>query len=130
MIFLIYIVTILMISAKMATLSLLTVKVFWNKGHDLILFVHGVNKKLLSWYSDCIVVFVILPKSWFKFNNLRVALGIPLKLLGLTPTYVEVTGKKTGRGTFNPLSSWIGLKHYYSITKLIFLLSHTFWELF
>ena len=55
--------------------------------------------------------------SWFKFNNLGLALGTNLKLYtsvakglklkvrkfgSLIPTFVEVTGKKTGRGTFLP----------------------------
>ena len=34
---LIDIVTILMMSAKMATLSILKIKVFWNKGYDVII---------------------------------------------------------------------------------------------
>ena len=55
--------------------------------------------------------------SWFKFNNLGLALGTNLKHYtsvakglklkvrkfgSLIPTFVEVTGKKTGRGTFLP----------------------------
>ena len=56
--------------------------------------------------------------SWFKFNNLGLALGTNLKFytsvikglklkvgrfLGLIPTFVEVTGKKlVGRSFFNP----------------------------
>ena len=37
--------TILMISAKVATLGLLKMKVFWNKGHDIIIYVHHVPTK-------------------------------------------------------------------------------------
>ena len=37
MIVLINIVTILMIPAKIATLSILKIKVFWNKGYDVII---------------------------------------------------------------------------------------------
>ena len=66
--------------------------------------------------------------SWFKFNNLGLALranskfytslakGLKLKVrkfLGLIPTFVEVTGEKlVGGGAFwLPPPSWIGLTH-------------------
>ena len=38
----------LMMSAKLATLGLLKVKVFWNKGYDVIISVCDVTKKFLS----------------------------------------------------------------------------------
>ena len=38
----------LMMSAKLATLGLLKVKVFWNKGYDVIISVCDVIKKFLS----------------------------------------------------------------------------------
>ena len=38
-------VTILMISAKMATPGLLKLKDFWSKGYDVIIFVYDVTKK-------------------------------------------------------------------------------------
>ena len=41
-------VIILMISAKMATLGLLEIKLFWNKGYEVIIFVFNVTKKNLS----------------------------------------------------------------------------------
>ena len=34
-----------MMSAKLATLGLLKLKVTWNKGYDVIVFVHDVTKK-------------------------------------------------------------------------------------
>ena len=40
-------VAILMMSATMATLDLLKIKVFLNKGYDVINSVHGVNNKIL-----------------------------------------------------------------------------------
>ena len=65
--------------------------------------------------------------SWFKFNNLGLALGTNLKFYtslskglklkvrkfwGLIPTFVEVTGENLVRGPFchppPPLPSWIG----------------------
>ena len=49
-------VTILMISTKIATLGLLKIKVLWNKVYDVIIFVHGVtNKTLLLSQSNYIV---------------------------------------------------------------------------
>ena len=40
--------TILMMSAKMNTLSLLKAKVFWKKGYDVIVSVHAVTNNVLS----------------------------------------------------------------------------------
>ena len=40
-------VTILMMPAKMATLDLLQIKVFSNKGHDSIISVHEVINKIV-----------------------------------------------------------------------------------
>ena len=41
-------VTTLMISANMVTLGLLKIKVFWNKGYDVIISVHFLANKILS----------------------------------------------------------------------------------
>ena len=38
----------LMMSAKLATLSLLKLKVFWNKGYDDIISVYDVTSEILS----------------------------------------------------------------------------------
>ena len=35
-----------MMSAKMATLGLLKIKVFWSKGYDVIISVHEVTKNV------------------------------------------------------------------------------------
>ena len=48
MIFLINMVIILMMSAKMATPDLLKTTVFWNKGYDVIITTHDVTNKILS----------------------------------------------------------------------------------
>ena len=40
-------VEILMVSAKLATLGLLKIKVFWNKGHDFITSVQDVTNNIL-----------------------------------------------------------------------------------
>ena len=58
-------VTILMMSAKMATPGLLKIKVFWNKGYDVIISVHDVTNKILSRDSNYNVNVVM----WPKFGN-------------------------------------------------------------
>ena len=54
-----------MMLVKLATLGLLKLKVTWDKGYDVIIFVHGVTNKILSHYSNYIVDVVI----WPKFDN-------------------------------------------------------------
>ena len=58
---LIKMVTILMMLTKMATLSLLKIKVFWYKSYDVIIYVDDVIIKILSIDSNYIVVAV---KIW------------------------------------------------------------------
>ena len=58
-------VKILMMSAKMATPGLLKIKVFWNKGYDVIISVHDVTNKILSRDSNYNVNVVM----WPKFGN-------------------------------------------------------------
>ena len=55
-------VTILMMSAKMGTLGLLKIKVFWIKGYDVITSAHDVTNKILSSESNYIVDVVMRPK--------------------------------------------------------------------
>ena len=142
---LINMVTILIMSAKMAVPGLLKIKEFWNRGYDAIIFGHNVTNKILSRDSNNVVDVVMWPKfgnfttsmreviitsfykdltrkncffkgwSWFKFNNLGLALGTNLKsytsvakalklkvrmFFGLIPTFVEVAGEKLVRGPF------------------------------
>ena len=63
-------VIILMISAKIATLGFLKIKVFWNKGYDVIIFAHDVTTKVLSHDSNYIVDVVM----WPKFGNSSVSM--------------------------------------------------------
>ena len=131
-------VTILMMSGKMATPGFLKINIFWNKDYDVTVSVHDVTNKILSRGSNYNIDVLMWPKfdnssismreviitsilkrfdqknrffegcSWFKFNNLGLALDINLKYYtsvakelnikvgkfwGLTPTFVEVTGK-------------------------------------
>ena len=55
-------VTILMMSANMATPDLLKIMVLWNRGYDVIVFVHGVTNKMLSHDLNYIVDAVMWPK--------------------------------------------------------------------
>ena len=56
-----------MMSAKLATIGLLKIKIFSNKGYDIINFVHNVNIKFLSHVSNYIVEVFMSP----KFGNSR-----------------------------------------------------------
>ena len=51
-----------MMSAKLATLGLLKIKIFWNKGYDVITSVYDVNNKILSRDTNQIVDVVMWPK--------------------------------------------------------------------
>ena len=62
---LINVVTILMMSANLATLCLLKIKVFWSKCYDVIFSDHDVTNKILSRDSNYIVDVVM----WPKFGN-------------------------------------------------------------
>ena len=55
-------VVILMISAKLAPLGILKIKVIWNKGCYVIIFVHDVSTKILSRDSSYIVDLAMWPK--------------------------------------------------------------------
>ena len=64
-IFLINVVTILMMPAKMATLGLLKMKVFWNKFFDVIISVYDRINKILS----CDLSYIVDVVMWLKFGN-------------------------------------------------------------
>ena len=67
---LINMVTISMISAKRATPGPLKIKIFWNKGYNVIISVHGVTKKIVSLESNYIVDVVM----WPNFGNSSVSI--------------------------------------------------------
>ena len=61
---------IILMSAKMATPSLLKITVFWNKGYDVIIFVNDVTNNILSRDSNYIVdVFM-----WRKFGKCSISM--------------------------------------------------------
>ena len=55
-------VTILMMSAKMAMVGLLKMNLFWNNSYDVIILFHGVTNKILSCDSNYIVDVGMWPK--------------------------------------------------------------------
>ena len=70
-------VTILMISAKMATPDLLKLMEFWNKGYDVIIYAHEVTKKFKLRDSNYIVDVVM----WPKFRNISMREVIIISIL-------------------------------------------------
>ena len=59
-----------MMSAKMATLAFLKIKLLWNKGYGVIIPVHDVSNKILSRDSNYIVDVVMRP----KFGNASISM--------------------------------------------------------
>ena len=59
LIVLINMVTILMVSTKMATLGLVTIKIFSKKRYDVIISVHDIIKKTLSGDSNHVIDMVM-----------------------------------------------------------------------
>ena len=68
---LINMVTILMMSAKVATLGLLKIKIFWNKCYDVIISAHDVTNGILSYDSNYIVDIVMWPKFGSSSISMR-----------------------------------------------------------
>ena len=69
-IFLIKLVIILMMSAKMVTPGLLKIMVFWNKSYDVIIPFNDITNKILSCDSNYIVDLFM----WPKFGNSSISL--------------------------------------------------------
>ena len=59
-----------MTSVKMAAPGLLKVKVFWNKGYDVIIHVNDVTNKTLSRNSNYVVDMFM----WSKFRDSSISL--------------------------------------------------------
>ena len=60
----------MMMSAKLATLGLLKIKMFWNKGYHVIISVYDVTSKILSRDSNYIVHTVMQS----KFGNSSISM--------------------------------------------------------
>ena len=63
-------VTILMMSAKITTPGFLKIRVFWNIGYDVIIFVYDVTNKILLRDSNYIIDVVM----WPKFGNCSISM--------------------------------------------------------
>ena len=59
---LISMVAVLMMSEKLSTLGLRKIKLFWNKGYDIVMSVHDVTNKILSRELNYTVDLVMWPK--------------------------------------------------------------------
>ena len=59
-----------MMSAKMVTLDLLKIKIFWNKEYDVIISVHGVTERVFSRNPSYVVDMVM----WPKFGNSNISM--------------------------------------------------------
>ena len=59
-----------MMSAKMATPGFLKITAFWNKGYDVIIYVHDVTRNFLSRDSNYIVHVVM----WPKFGDSKISM--------------------------------------------------------
>ena len=71
-------VKILLLSAKIATLGFLKIKVFWNKGYCIIISVHDVTNKNLTHDSNYIVDVVMRPKFGNSSISMREAIIISI----------------------------------------------------
>ena len=69
-------------SAKLATLGLLNIKVFQNKGYDTINSAHDVTNKILSRNSNYIVNVLM----WPKFGNS----GISMREIIITSNLIRI----------------------------------------
>ena len=63
-------VTILMMSAKITTSGLLKIRVFWNNGYEVIIFVYDVTNKISSRDSN----YIIDVAMWTKFGNCSISM--------------------------------------------------------
>ena len=80
-------VTILMMSAKMATLGLLKIKIFWNKCYDVIICAYDVTNK--SYHVNQIIL-----QMWSCDQNL-VSLVFLWDKLSKPQFYKDLTKKNT-----------------------------------
>ena len=148
-----------MTPAELATSGLLKIKVFWNKGSDLVNFINDVTNIILSSSSNYIVDVVMWPnfcyssifmieviitrildgfdqktnsEGWpsLKFNNLRLVIGMILKLycsVAKRLTLKRVEGWRGEGGAVNltpPVVFWklYLLKRGWNLVFLLFII--------
>ena len=87
---LINIVAILVMSAKMATLGIFKIKLFWNKVYDVIIYVDDVTNQILSRDSNYIIDMII----WPKFGNSSIYIT-EATITSFYTFYMDLTRKTT-----------------------------------
>ena len=85
-------VTVLLVSAKITTLGLLKIKVFWNKGYDVIIFVQDIMSKTFSLDSSEVVDVVMLSKFGKSSTFMRevIITSIPYEFGKKYPIFLHV----------------------------------------
>ena len=116
------IITIFMMSAKVASARLLKLKIFWNKGYDVIVSVHGVTSRILSSDSNDMVDVIMLPKfgntsKERSYHNLNFIRTWPEKPLFFKSWSFDNLGLALG----------MALKFYTSLAKMLKIKSRKFW---
>ena len=81
-------------SANMATLGLLKMKIFGNKGYGIVISFHDVTNKILLRESYCIVDSVIRPHFGDSSISMGLALGITLKFYTSVAKRLKLKVKK------------------------------------
>ena len=71
-------VTIIMVSAKLLTPGLLEIKIFRNKGYDVIILDYDVTNKILSSDSNYIVDVAMWPKFGNSSISIREVITTPI----------------------------------------------------
>ena len=102
-------IAILIMSAKLATLGLLNIKIFWNEGYDFKISVNDITSKILLRESNHIADVV----TWPKFDNSSISMGEVLKGFYLTK---KLTFLMDRFGSSSIIWDWlITLKLYTSV---------------
>ena len=96
-------VTILMMPAKMATLGLLEIMVYWNKGCNVVIFVYDVSNKILPGDSNSQFYKDLTRKTLFWGVNVVMALDTRYNLQVL---------HQCGKGVENKSQSALGANSY------------------
>ena len=102
-------------SEKLANLGPLKIKVFWNKGYDVIISAYDVTDKILSRDSYHIIDVVM----WQKFGNSSISMREVYHNLNCTRIWPEKTFARCSWFKFNNLWLTLGiaLKFYTSVTE-------------
>ena len=125
---LINMITVLMMSAKMATLDLRKIKTFWRKCYDVIIFVNDVFNKILSRDSNYIVDMV----TWPRFGNFSISMReviINLMFIRIWPEEPLFWGVVLVQFNNLRLTLSMNLKFYTCMAKGLKLKARKFWGL-